>query len=519
MKRLRTIGFNFALLLLAACSCAEDRGPTDTTLNRGIIAEPDSLDAHKASSIQAANVLRDIGEGLVSYTENGALTPGVAERWAVSDDGLRYTFYLRPNARWSNGDTVTAEHFVFSVQRLVAPETAAFYAQFLSDVAGVEAIGEQTLVVTLKRPTAYLLSLLSHPATFPMHPGAIEKHGASFARPGKLLSNGAYVLQEWIPGSVITLQRNVNYWNNDATAIDTVKHHIVTEPTSEFARYRSGELDLTDSIPPNSLALARKELGDQVRVAPQLGVYYYGFNLTKPPFKGKPHLRQALSMAIDRDALVEKVTARGEVPAYGWVPPGVDNYAAVNLDYAALTQAERNRQAQQLYRAAGYGDENPLQLEMRYNTADTERRVALAIQAMWREVLGVETTLINEEFKVLLSNIADREITQAFRSSWIGDYNDAHTFLGILQSDNAANAPGYESGEYDQWMQRAAQQVDVGQRRLFLQEAERVLLADHPVIPIYFYISTHLVSPRIVGWGDNVLNYHYSQHLSFKAAE
>jgi ABC-type oligopeptide transport system substrate-binding subunit len=167
---------------------------------------------------------------------------------------------------------------------------------------------------------------------------------------------------------------------------------------------------------------------------------------------------------------------------------------------------------------AGYGPDNPLQIELRYNTSDTQQRMALAIQAMWKDALGVQTTLINEEFQVLLANMQAREITQVFRSSWTGDYNDAHTFLSIMESGNPANLPGYASAEYDSLMQRAAGQVDLDRRRLWLEEAERVLLADHAVIPLYFYVSKHLVSPDVVGWGDNVLDYHYSQHLSLVPA-
>jgi len=224
-------------------------------------------------------------------------------------------------------------------------------------------------------------------------------------------------------------------------------------------------------------------------------------------------------MAIDRDLLVEKVTGRGETPAYSWVPPGIKDYEPTVLSYARLTQNERNQIAQSLYKEAGYSADSPLQLELRYNTSDTHRRLALAIQSMWSDVLGVEVTLINEEFRVLLANIQGRELTQVFRTSWVGDYNDAHTFLSILQSDNAANVPGYQNEKYDALMQSAAEQVDPDRRRRYLEEAEREMLADHPAIPIYFYVSKHLVSPRVEGWGDNVLDYHYSQHLSLKAAE
>lgn len=523
-----------ALLVVAACGGSGDTNDATSVLNRGISTEPESLDAHKTQSTQAADVLRDLGEGLVTYTASGELTPGAAERWEVSEDGLTYTFHLRPNARWSNGDVVTAGHFVFALRRLVLPETAAFYAHFLGDLRnakaiisgekepaslGVEAVDEQTLTITLERPTPYLLSLLTHPATFPMHPGALEKHGARFARPGKLVSNGAYRLTGWVPGSVITLQRNEYYWNDAATAINEVRHHVQIQDAAELARYRAGEIHITSSVPPDSFAQVSEELGSQLRVSPRLGVYYYGYNLTKPPFKDSPELRQALSMAIDRELLVEKITLRGEEPAYSWVPPGIDNYEPMMLGYAPLTQDERNNIARRLYKEAGYGGERQLRLELRYNISDTQQRLAVAIQSMWRDVLGVKTTLINEEFQVLLANMRDAQITQVFRSSWLGDYNDAHTFLSIMQSDNAANMPRYASEEFDLLMKRAADQVDLDRRRLFLEEAERVMLADHPTIPIYFYVSKHLVSPRVAGWGDNVLDYHYSQHLSLKAAD
>ena len=219
-------------------------------------------------------------------------------------------------------------------------------------------------------------------------------------------------------------------------------------------------------------------------------------------------------MAIDRDVLVDRITGRGEAPAYSWVPPGVDNYDPRRLAYADQTQAERNIHARMLLLEMGYSESNPLQIELRYNTSDTQERIALAVHAMWRDVLGVETTLVNEEFQVLLANMREAEVTQVFRSSWIGDYNDAHTFLSIMQSDNASNMPRYQSEGFDSLMQRAAEQVDAGRRRLYLEEAERVLLADHPVIPLYFYVSKHLVSNEVLGWGDNVLDYHYSQHLS-----
>ncbi|MGB5335480.1 MAG: peptide ABC transporter substrate-binding protein, partial [Woeseiaceae bacterium] len=357
------------------------------------------------------------------------------------------------------------------------------------------------------------------PSTFPIHPGSIAEHGDSFARPGKLVSNGAYWLEAWVPGSVISLRRNEHYWNNAGTAIDAVNYHVIVQDSAELNRYRAGELHTTSTVPPDNFAQVREEYGEQLHVAPYLGVCYYGYNLTKPPFKDNAPLRQALSMAVDREHLTLRVTGRGEAPAYSWVPPGVNNYEPPLSSFAALSRDEREQVARRLYKEAGYSAENPLKIEVRYNTNDTNKKIAVAIQSMWREVLGVEATLVNEEFQVLLANMRDAEITQVFRSSWMGDYNDAHTFLSVLQSGNATNMPRYENEEFDALMALAAEQVDPEQRKLYLEEAERVMLADYPVIPIYFFVSKHLVSPEIEGWGDNVLDYHYSQQLSFKAVQ
>ena len=530
-QSLAVVGALIVLSSLLLVNCGGDRSaePSAATLDRGINTDPESLDPHKMRSTQAGEVLRDIGEGLTGYSPSGELLPAAAESWTVSEDGLTYTFTIRANARWSNGDPLIADHFVYSWRRLVNPATAAFNAHLLGDIVnaaaisageakaaklGVVAVDDRTLVVSLERPTAYFLALLSYPSTFPVHPPSLAEHGDAFARPGNLLSNGAYMLDAWEPGSVLKLSRNDQYWNNGATSIDAVNHHVITQEMTELNRYRAGEIDITGVIPPDSFAQLREERPDEMHVAPYLGVYYFGFNLTKPPFKDSPQLRQALSMAIDRETLVEKVTGRGELPAYSWVPPGIDNYEARRLSYADMTQEERNAQARRLYREAGYNDENPAEIELRYNTSDTQQRTAVAIQSMWRETLGFEARLVNEEFQVLLANMRAAEVTQVFRSSWIGDYNDAHTFLNILQSDNPSNMPRYANEEYDSLMQRAAEQVDLDRRRLYLEEAERVMLNDHPVIPIYFYVSKHLVSPRVKGWGDNVLDYHYSQHLS-----
>lgn len=515
-------------LLLAACGGAEPESVTANVLHRGVGDEPESLDPHKSRSTEAGDVQRDIGEGLTGYSAGGELEPRAALRWEVSDDGRQYTFWLRPEARWSNGETVTASDFVYSLRRLVDPATAAFYSQSVIGIENARAIvagdepvselavtapGKFELSIRLERPTPYFLALLTHPSMFPVHRASVEGEG-TYARPGNYVSNGAYRLERWEVGSFIELVRNDYYWDNADTAIDRVRWYVAPEPLVEINRYRAGELDITNSVPPEVFGKMREDSPGELRVSPYLGVYYYGLNLTRPPFKENRLLRQALSMAIDREVLAEKILGRGEAPAYSWVPPGVDDYEAPRFPYADLSVEERHAAAKSVYEQAGYSDDNPAKVEIRYNTSETHQRIALAVQSMWREVLGVEATLINEEFQVLLSNMRAMNVTQVFRSSWTGDYDDAHTFLHVLRSGAPSNMTGYASEEFDSLMQRAAEQTDPALRRLYMEEAERVLLSDHPLIPLYFYVSKHLVSPRVSGWEDNVLDYHYSQHLS-----
>jgi oligopeptide transport system substrate-binding protein len=523
-----------ALLALSACDRSTTSGsdvqPQARVLNRGIGPEPETLDPHLARTTQSHIALRDLFEGLLTYSAEGELVGAAASRWDISEDGLHYKFWLRPEARWSNGETVTARDFVYSFRRLVDPATAAFYAETLSGITNaseiiagekppeslaVEATDEFELEITLKEPKPYFLSLLAQAATYPVSERAVVEFADRFSRPGNLVSNGAYRLERWDLGQTIAMSRNEHYWNNQDTAIDVVRHHVTVEPSSELYRYRAGELDITATVPSEAFAQIREERPDELRVSTFLGTYYYGLNLNHPALGESRKLRQALSMAIDREALTKSVTGRGEKAAYSWVPPGVNNYEPPLLPYATTSAEKRIATAKRLYAEAGYDEVNPLQIQLRYNTSETHQNIALAIQAMWRQTLGFEVELINEEFRVLVANMRAMQITQIFRSSWNGDYNDAYAFLAMFESDNPSNMFGYRNEDYDRQLQRAARQTDPLGRRLFLEEAESVLLADLPVIPIYYHVSKHLVSPAVLGWRDNVLDYHYSQHLSF----
>jgi oligopeptide transport system substrate-binding protein len=528
----KTGAMTFLLLALLGCSPSPHVG--NMALNRAIGPEPETLDPQLARTTQSHTVLRDLFEGLLRYSAAGDLVGGAAERWDVSDDGLRYTFWLRPEGRWSNGTAVVAEDFVYSFRRLVDPKTAAFYTETLINVENAAAIiaGKQApetlgvvatdrlqLTITLQESTPYFLSLLALAATCPVNEASVKAHGDQFSRPGKLVSNGAYILDRWELGLQIVLGRNDHYWNNAETSIDVVRFHVTPMPSAELFRYRAGELDITSTVPTEAFARLRSERAQELHIAPLLSTYYYGFNLHHDELGSNPKLRQALSMAIDRETLTEKVIGRGELPAYSWVPPGVKDYEARQFSYANMSTTDRQAAARRLYNEAGYDETNSLQIELRYNTSETHKRIAIAVQNMWRDVLGFEATLINEEFRVLVDNMRAMKITQIFRSSWSGDYNDAYSFLAMFEGDNASNMTGYNNAEYDSLLERAGQQLVVKRRQVFLEEAERVLLADHPLIPIYFPVSKHLVRPTIRGWRDNANDYHYSQDLSFDAGE
>ncbi|HET9044338.1 MAG TPA: peptide ABC transporter substrate-binding protein, partial [Burkholderiales bacterium] len=374
-----------------------------TTLRRGNGPEPDTLDPQLARTDAAFNILRDLFEGLTAVGPDGAAVPAAAESWTVSPDGLEYRFRLRDGLRWSNGDRLVAADYVAGMRRLVDPKTASPYGQFIDPVLhapaitrgekppeelGVSAPDDRTLVVRLASPAPYLLGLLAQPPAYPLHRPTFAAHGAEYARPGKLLSNGAFVLDDWVMGSHVVARRNVHYWNDARTRIDRVHYVHIGDAGTELRQYRAGQLDFTYVVPQQQFQWIRQNLASELHVAPQLSVYYYGFNLTRPPFKDRPGLRRALSLAIDRDRLVSAVTGVGEAPAYSWVPHGVWNYTPQRFDYAAKPYAERVAEAKRLYAEAGYSADKPLQVELRYSSGDTHNRIAVAVAAMWKDALG-----------------------------------------------------------------------------------------------------------------------------------
>jgi oligopeptide transport system substrate-binding protein len=496
-------------------------------LHRGNGAEPQSLDPHKSEGVPESNLQRDLFEGLTNDAPDGSIEPGVARSWDISDDGLVYLFHLRDDARWSNGDPVTAHDFEYGLRRSVDPKTLSNYSIMLRPILnaekiiagelapedlGVRAIDELTLEIRLSGPTPYFLGVLTHSASYPVHQPTVEKYGDRWARPGRLVSNGAYRLRDWVMQSHIVLERNRYYWNNDQTTIDEVWYYPIENQSTELQRYRADALDMTYELPFRQLSWIRNNLPDELVISEYLGIYYFGINVTQPPFKDNPDLRRALNLAVDRDILTRQVTTAGEIPAYGWVPAAA-NYTQYVPEWAGWTQEERVAEARRLYEAAGYSRDNPLRIQILYNTHENHRTIAVAVSSMWSEALGIETELVNEEWKVYLETRRTKQNTQVFRAGWIGDYNDAYNFAEIMHSDSGLNDSGWSNARYDELLGMASQERDMQIRAGLLQEAERVLIHEAPLIPIYFYVTKRLVKPWVGNYRPHIQDHIYTRQL------
>ncbi|MGK9231806.1 peptide ABC transporter substrate-binding protein [Inquilinus limosus] len=515
--------------LLAAAFWSGAAG-AETLLSRGNGGQPETLDVHKSVGIPEAWIELDLFEGLLAPGPKGELVPGAAESWTVSDDGRTYSFKLRADGKWSDGSPVTAQDFVYSWRRLVDPKTAAPYAYFLDRVAGakdvrlgqkppealgVRAVDDRTFEVRLVGPTSYFLSMLVNNATFPVNRANVEKFGDAFARPGNLVSNGAYVLAEDVPQSHMTLRRNPQFHDAANVKIDAVRYVVTEDLDSELARFKAGELDVTSEVPSQQVPALKQSHDGELHIAPYLGIYFYAINLNHEPWKSSPELRRALSLAVDRDVIVDKVSQGNQTPAYSFVPPGTEGFPAWQPEEAGWTQARRDEEAKALLAKAGFGPKKPLQVKITYNTSENHKKIAVAIAAMWKQKLGVEATLENLEWSIYLTVHHRKEFQDFARTGWIGQYNDANFFLELQRSGiGELSTSDYANAAYDALLDQASAETDAARRGQILQQAERMMIADMPVIPLFFYTSRHLVSPAVKGWEDNLRDLHPTRWLS-----
>jgi oligopeptide transport system substrate-binding protein len=515
------------LAVLFGCSKQPSRSAesADTLeLRRGLGAEPASLDPAAASDNFSTQVIQDLYEGLTAESASGEVVPGVASSWSVDETGTKYTFHLRPDARWSNGRPVRAEEFVASWQRVLDPKQASPVSADLRLIEGAAGImsgrlppaslgatapSSNILLVNLERPAPYFPQLLAHSAAFPVYSDA----GARTHDPKAWVSNGPFVLSSWRPGTSVNLSRNAAYWDRANVRIERVQYQFAPDQNAQYAAYRAGQLDMTDTVPTNAIASLREQRPNELIIAPYLATAYYGLNFASPLLQGNLKLRKALSMAIDRKRVVSAL-ALGQLGAYGFVPPGTWNYAPQHWDWEKLDDVERVAEARRLYSEAGFSGKEPLRLRLLFNSNPSIKQTAIIIAAMWKEELGVETTLTDEEFRVYLQSRHDKQKWDVVRMAWNADYNDASNFLDVFRTGSSNNDAGYSNPAFDKLMDEAANAANPEIRRDLLERAERTMLADYPMVPLYFFVSKRLVKPYVLGVKPNPLDRVASKTLS-----
>lgn len=523
--------FLFALAVtvatgLVSCKPKADKAGETKILYRGNSGEPGTLDPHISTGILEANITRDLFLGLLTDAENGSAIPGAAESWNVSDDGLVYTFHLRKDNQWSDGTPLTADDFVYSFRRILEPKLAAKYASILypiknakalntkklegMDKLGVKAVDPQTLQITLEAPTPYFLTQLKHHTAYPVPKHVIEKFGKDWVKAKNFVSNGPYLLSEWKAQDYIKLIKNERFYDKKNVQIEEIYYYPTEDRKAALQRFRAGELDMNSDFLVEEYPWLKKNMNKETRVSPYLGTYYYAINQRLPKFQDK-RVREALIISVDRKTIVEKVLASGQTPAYSFVPV-IAGYQIAEFNFKDMPMQERIERAKQLLKDAGYTEENPLQLEISYNTSDNHKKVAVAVAAMWKEI-GVETKLSNSETAVHFSNLKQGKY-QIGRASWIGDYPDAQNFLMLLEYPSKLNYSGYQNAQFNELMATAAKTVDLKKRAKILHQAEQLMLDDFAILPIYYYISRNLVSTQIKGWKANAEDIHPTRWIS-----
>ncbi len=421
-------------------------------INNG--GEVSSLDPQKVEGVPESNIIINLLEGLVTSDNNGKIVPAVAESWSNEQNRV-WTFTLRDNATWSNGEPVTAQDFVYSWQRLADPKTASPYGSYLQyahldniddilsgkkppDALGVKALDDHHLQVTLSEPVPYFIALASHTAMKPVNRAVLEKWGDKWTQPEHYVGNGAYTLSEWVINEKLVLKRNPRYWDNAKTVIDRATFLPITSETSDVNRFRSGEIDMTNSVlPPEMFATLKKTLGTQVRINPLLCTFYYELNNKRPPFND-PRVRTAVKLTLDRNIITEKIMGQGQIPAGGFTPPFINGAHLTAPAWLALSQDQRNKMARKLLEEAGYSADKPLSFNLLYNTSDVNKKQAIAAASMWKKNLGASVTLNNQEWKTMLDTRHQGNFDVA-RATWCSDYNEPSTFLNSMLSTSTNN--------------------------------------------------------------------------------
>ncbi len=521
----------FVSLFFAGCKKRETdvaRGIREQVLHRGLAADLSSLDPHLITGLPEINVASALFEGLVGEDPvDGHPVPAVAESWNTSPDGLTWTFHLRANAKWSNGEPVTAGDFARSIRRALDPALAADNAAMLYVLAnaeawrrgdlpdfsrvGVKAIDTRTLELTLAHPAPYLPTLLSHPIWYPVYLPALEKAGGATKRetnwtdPENFVGNGPFVLKASRRGQVIIVEKSPTYWDAATVRLNAIHFHPAENRESEELAFRGGKLHITEALPVGKVDTYRRTQPDVLRISPFLDTYFYRLNTTRPGLD-KKEVRQALSLALDRRAIVEKIIRGGQQPAHSFTPPGIDGYVPPE------GLPEDIAQAKQLLAAAGYPDGKGLPpLEIMINNSGNHRVIAEAVQQMWRR-LGVQVEINNMEMASIFAKRRALDYS-VLRSEWVADFADPKSFLDVFRGGSSNNHTGWASLQYDALLHAADRATDPVERRAEMRQAESVLLDELPIIPIYYFTTVRLVHPSVRGWNPLPLDRHPYKHV------
>lgn len=504
----------------------------DQTFTYRVLDEHSSVDPQVVEDVIGSEIVRDLFEGLMNQDAEGNLVPGVATGFTTNDEKNVYTFTLRPEAKWSNGDPVTASDFVYAWKRLVNPELASPYAWFGElmsienaaaiiagekpiDELGVSAIDDHTLEVRLSASLPYFPLMTTHASTFPSPQKVIEEHGDQWTRPENIVSNGAYVLTEHVPAERSVRERNQMYWDNENTIIDKVVALVINDENAALTRYFAGELDRTE-VPAGQFPKLKAEYPDEAVSFPRLCNYYYTFNLSEsgPEAFKDVNVRKALSLAVDRKIITENIKAGGEPQAYTFTPGATAGFDIPDVPMMAMSQEERDAEAKRLMAEAGYGPDNPLKFDMLYNTDEAHGKIAVALGQMWKQKLGAEVTLANMEWKTFLDTRGNQDFALA-RGAWCGDYNEASTFLDLLTTPSGYNDGKYSNPRLDELMTEAKTADDP---QPLYTEVEQIIADEVPIIPIYHYAGVYMLDSDVGNWPvNNVEQNWYSKNLYKKA--
>lgn len=490
---------------------------------------PASLDPHRITGVWENRIVGDMLIGLTTEGPDGSVVPGAAESWTVSADGLTYVFRLRAHD-WSDGEPVTADDFVYAFRRMMSGETTSPYAQFFWVIEngravtagelppaalGVTAPAPDRLEIRLARPTPYFLGLLMHFAAFPVPRHAIEAHGEDWTKPGLMPANGAFRLAARVPNDHVRLEKNPGFWDAAAVRLDGVRYFGLEDRDAALLRFRAGELDVLRDFPASRTAWLREEMPRAVHTAPYLGLSFLAVNHQRTALQDA-RVRQALSMAIDRPTITDKVLGSGERPAWSLVPPGTAAYPEpAQAAWRDRPMEQRRARARELIQEAGFGPGQALELRLRYPQSENERRVAIALQSMWRAI-GVDVELQRAETAIHYAALQQGDFDLGL-ASWLAVYDDAQTFTLLLETDSGPNnLGGYSDPEYDRLTAAAARAGDPAARAEQLRAAEAIAVREQALIPLYHHVSRNLVSPRVTGWQDNMLDVNRSRYLGLQ---